>query len=76
MTKRDFDYVTDHPILKKHYNLLWKLATESKVLCICSKEIGNEFYLEECCDEWYTHDLTKDECLELSELFKEIAEII
>lgn len=28
----------------------------------------------ECCDECFYHDLTKEECVKLSELFKEIAE--
>ena len=34
---------------------------------------NNEFYLEECCDNYFRHTLTKEECIKLSELFRDIA---
>lgn len=74
MMERDFNYEIEHPILQKHRYLLWKLANDSRVMCVCSEEDNKGFYLRECCDEYFTHDLTKEECLELSELFKELAD--
>lgn len=74
MMERDFNYEIDNPVLQKHKELLRKLAID--VVCVCSEEGSKGFYLRECCDEYFTHDLTKDECLELSELFKEIANTI
>lgn len=76
MMERDFNYEIEHPILQKHHDLLWKLANDSRVMCVCSEEDNKGFYLRECCDEYFTHDLTKEECLELSELFKELADMI
>lgn len=76
MMERDFNYEIDNPVLQKHKELLRKLAIDSRVVCVCSEEGHKGFYLRECCDEYFTHDLTKDECLELSELFKEIANTI
>ena len=43
---------------------------------IGDKENNNGLYLRECCDEYFTHNLTKVECLELSELFNELADTI
>lgn len=57
--------------LQKHKNLL-KTLSDDRVMCVEHRIHGN-FYIEESCDEWYYHDLTKEECLELSEMFKEIA---
>ena len=74
MMERDFNYKTDNPILQKHREVLRKLAIDSRVVCICSEENNNGFYLRECCDEYFTHNLTKVECLELSELFNELAD--
>jgi hypothetical protein len=68
------ELINDNKILLKHENLL-KTLSDDRVMIVChSDESG--YYIEECCDEWYSHDLTKEECLELSELFKEIAENI
>ena len=64
----------DHPILKKHINLLEKLSVDSRVL-IVGKRDDNGFFISECCDGWYSHKLTKEECFELSELFRELAEV-
>lgn len=60
--------------LQKHKDLL-KTLSDDRVICIGYEHDGT-FYIMECCDEYYYHDMTKEECLELSELFKEIAEEI
>lgn len=75
MYRSDFEFVTRHPVLQKHIELLQKL-NEDRVMCICYQENkkGKEFYIEEQCDEWFSHTLTKDECIELSKLFREIAD--
>lgn len=68
------DGYLNHPILKKHIDLLKKLSVDSRVL-IVGKSNDNGFFVSECCDGWYSHKLTKDECVELSELFRELAEV-
>lgn len=74
MYSRDFDLTTKHPILQKHINLLRRL-NDDRVMCVCYSE-SDGFYIEEQCDEWFSHTLTREECIELSELFKEIYENI
>ena len=59
-------------ILQKHKDLLEVLSMDSRVICVCKDNETNEFYLEECCDNYFRHTLTKEECIELSELFREI----
>ena len=66
--------INNNKILLKHKNLL-KTLSDDKVMIVCYDD-KHGYYIEECCDEWYYHELTKEECLELSELFKEIAEVI
>ena len=73
MFDSDFEKYIDDEILQKHKDLLKKLSLESKVMCICKDKENNEYYIVECCDNWYSHTLTKNECIELSELFREIA---
>lgn len=73
MYRSDFNLVTKHPILEKHIDLLDRLNYD-RVMCVCYQESNKEFYIEEQCDEWFSHTLTKDECIELSELFMEIAD--
>lgn len=72
MTFRD---ETNHPILQKYINVIKELD-DDRVMCICYDDVDNSFNITESCDEWYFHKLTKDECIKLSELFKEIAEVI
>lgn len=75
MYKRDFEALLNNsPILYKHKDLLETLS-DDRVMCVGYKQNGG-FYIVECCDEWFGHDLTKEECLELSEMFREIAERI
>lgn len=73
MYRSDFNLATKHPILEKHINLLDRLNYD-RVMCVCYQKSNNEFYIEEQCDQWFSHTLTKDECIELSELFREIAD--
>lgn len=62
----------NHPVLLKHRNVLEKL-NDCRVACICYDKEKNIFSIMECCDEWFYLDLTKNDCIELSELFKDIA---
>ncbi|MBO5828842.1 MAG: hypothetical protein J6R59_10395 [Paludibacteraceae bacterium] len=63
-----------HPALYKHKELLQDFASE-RIFCIYYSP-NNEFYIEECCDEWFGKVLNKKQCLELSEMFKEMADYI
>ena len=67
------EYV-QHPVLAKHFDLIKDLAYDRTFGVFYDEEDG--FWIEECCDNYFNHTLTKEECLELSEMFKEIAEII
>ena len=73
MFDSDFEKYIDDEILQKHKDLLKKLSLEAQVMCVCKDKENNEYYIEECCDNWFCHVLTKNECIELSELFREIA---
>ena len=64
----------NNPILLKYTKLLQTLS-DDRIMCVSYTQ-DNSYYLVECCDEWFDHKLTKEECLELSEMFKEIAEAI
>lgn len=66
---------TNHPVLQKHIDILSKID-DDRVMCVCYNKEKNEFSITECCDEWFTYRLTKEDCIELSELFREIAEAI
>ena len=64
----------DHPVLQAHRKLLNKFIAD-RIFCIFySEEEG--FTIDECCDDYFTHCLTKDECIELAQLFTEIAQSI
>jgi hypothetical protein len=65
----------NHPVLQRHRNILKKM-NDDRVMCVCYDNEKNNFSIMECCDEWFYHYLTKEECFELSEMFKEIAEAI
>lgn len=66
--------INGNKTLKKYESLL-RVLSEDNVVCVGYEHDGS-FYIMECCDEYFNHDLTKEECLELSEMFKEIAEAI
>lgn len=75
MYKSEFEAtLCGNEILQKHRNLL-KTLSNDRIMCVGYEPYG-KFYIEECCDEYFYHDLTKEECIELSELFKEIADAI
>ena len=63
-------------ILKKYKNLIKKLSIDNRVLCICKDNENGEYYLEECCDNYFRYTLTKEDCLQLAKLFNEIANTI
>ena len=74
MFESDFyDELRNDDILLKHKSLLKKLAVDDRTVVVGKTKDG-DFYLKECCDEWFGHELTKDECIELSELFKELSD--
>lgn len=73
MYDKDFQASTRHPVLIKHTKLLEKLNDEH-VMCVCYHRDDKSFYLLECCDDWYNIEINKSDCLELSQMFKEIAE--
>lgn len=75
MYESDFKAMINHnKILEKHIELLRNLS-DDRIMCVGYEQDGR-FCLMECCDEYFYHDLTKEECLELSKMFKEIAEAI
>lgn len=74
MFERDFTESIDDEILQKHKTLLKELSMDSSVVCVCKDNESNHYYLMECCDQYFTYTLSKDVCMELSELFKEIAD--
>ena len=67
-------YINSNKTLKKHRNLLQTLCKD-RIMCV-GYEDDDTFFIQECCDEWYYHNLTREECIELSELFKELAQEI
>lgn len=75
MFESDFnECINNNEILLKHRKLL-KAISDDRVMMVCHDD-NEGYYIEECCDEWFCHNLTKEECVELSELFKEIADSI
>lgn len=62
-----------HPILQKHRKILKQFADE-RVFAI--ETDGYDFVLSEQCDGYFGTVLSKEKCLELSELFREIADEI
>ena len=63
-----------HPALYKHKELLKELV-DNRIFWVYHAD-GYGFLIEECCDNYFSYELTKEQCLELSEMFKEIAEVI
>lgn len=70
----EFNELINDEVLQNHKKLLKTLAMDSRVVCICKDNNNNNFYLQECCDDYFAHILMKNECIELSELFKDISE--
>lgn len=63
-----------HPIIQKHKELLERLS-DARVICVLCDEL-DEFFLLECCDGCYSYDLKREECLEVAEMFREIADVL
>ena len=75
MSETDFKAtLLGNKTLQKYEDLLRTLSND-RVMCVGYEPDGT-FYIQECCDEWYYHNLTKEECVRLSEMFKEISEAI
>lgn len=66
---------TNHPVLQKHIEIINELD-DDRVMCICYDDEKDRFFVVECCDEWYYHDLTRGDCIALSKLFHDIALVI
>ncbi len=62
------------PALQKHSKLLHKLSYDDRVFDVGYYPEDKTYSIIECCDDYFYHDLTKADCLELSELFKDIAD--
>lgn len=56
--------------IKRHSKVLGKLE-EERIISVIRKSDG--FYIFEKCDEYFCHKLTEEECMDLSELFSEMA---
>lgn len=59
-------------VLEKHKDILFKLKSKR----IFALEVCEVLYITEMCDEWFDMELTKDDCLSLSELFKDLGEVL
>lgn len=68
----DTDEQLQHPVIQKYKKLLQRVSDE-RVFTV-TYEGNATFGLMECCDACFGYDLTKEDCLELAELFKELAE--
>lgn len=65
-------YALECKTMKKHEQLLKQLGEKDRVFSLEWNE--ENITLMECCDYCFGHDLTKEECKELSEVFRELAE--
>lgn len=68
----NYDQYKDKEVVKKHEQLLKQLGEKDRVFSL--EWNGENITLMECCDYCFGHDLTKEECKELSEVFRELAE--
>lgn len=71
----DASYLLEHPIIQKHIGIIEKMAN-SRIFAVFYGEYGGKrkFYIEECCDNWFSDDLNIEDCKELAELFIDIAD--
>ena len=70
----DFNTILNNNKTLLKYEPLLKTLTFDGVMCVGFE--NDDFYIQECCDGYYRHKLNKEECVELSELFKNIAELM
>lgn len=73
MKSCEVELMNGQKLLNRHKCLLDRMK-EDRIFSIYLK--NNKVYLNEQCDDYFSHRLTKKECLELSELFGEIASVI
>lgn len=71
----DITKLIEHPALYKHKDLL-KEFVDNRIFCIYYSDRHKEFRMEECCDNYFSCELTKEQCLELSEMFKDMADYL
>lgn len=67
----DRDEELQHPIIQKHRKILEKTSNERVFTVMLNRD---KLALMECCDECFGMDLEAEDCLELADLFKELAE--
>ena len=65
--------MSGYEINKEHKCLLDKMKKD-RIFSLCFE--NNKFYLDEQCDDYFSHELTKEECFELSKMFDEIANVM
>lgn len=68
----DRDEQLQHYVIQKYRKLLERIS-DNRVFAVMTGE-NEKFFLIECCDKYFGYDLTKKECIELSELFRELAD--
>lgn len=56
--------------IKRHTKVIRKLEEDRIISMMCRSD---GFYILEMCDEYFSHKLTKEECMDLSEFFAEIS---
>ncbi len=71
MSDFDKDEQLQHPLLERHRGIL-EILIDERVFSVIKMEKG--FYIFEFCDEYFSHELNKADCLELSKLFRELTE--
>jgi hypothetical protein len=71
----EFDNYTNHDVLKKHDKINSELS-DDRVLAVCFDPEYKKFYLIEGCDDYFRHELTKEDCLDLANLFTDLANVI
>lgn len=68
----DKDEQLQHPIIQRYRKVLKKTSDDGVFILMADGE--KELFLLECCDNFFHMDLEKEDCLELSALFKDLAE--
>lgn len=57
---------------EKHKNLIESFMSE-RVFNVKYNYLNNKFFIREMCDQWFSRELNKEDCEELSEMFSELA---
>lgn len=72
---KDDYYFTNDSTLRKHRDIISKMEKE-RVFSIQRYQHNGRYNISEACDNWFNIDLSKEDCLQLAELFKDLAEVI